>query len=129
MSLGRRSIDWGADLVLGCHPHILESIEEYNGKYIAYSMGNFCFGANRNPKDKDSMIFQPVFTFINGVKQEEIQLSIIPCSISSVADRNNYQPTPAAGEEAVRIIDKINEISRDYGIQFDHDGKKISAEP
>ena len=60
--LAHLAIDEGADLVIGHHPHVLEGIEKYNGKYIAYSLGNFCFGGNKNPSDKDTMIFQQTFT-------------------------------------------------------------------
>lgn len=123
--LGRKCIDWGADLVIGHHPHVLQGIEEYQGKYIVYSLGNFCFGANRNPADKDTMIFQQTFTFVNGERLEETAVKIIPCSVSSVSSRNDYKPTPATGEEAVRIINKINEYSRDFGVQFDADGNKL----
>ena len=60
--LAHLAVDEGADLVIGHHPHVLEGIEKYNGKYIAYSLGNFCFGGNKNPSDKDTMIFQQTFT-------------------------------------------------------------------
>ncbi len=120
--LGKKCIDWGADLVIGHHPHVLQGVEEYQGKFILYSLGNFCFGANRNPKDKDCMIFQQTFTFIEGEKQEDGQIRVIPCSISSAAGRNDYKPTPAAGEEAQRILDKINEYSESFGIEFDSQG-------
>lgn len=123
--LGEKCIDWGADLVIGHHPHVLQGIDEYKGKYIVYSLGNFCFGANRNPPDKDSMIFQQTFTFIDGEKQEDQEIRIIPCSLSSVSERNNYQPTPAEGDEKIRIINKINEFSQGFGVQFDIDGKLI----
>ena len=36
-------IDLGFDLVIGMHPHILQGYEEYNSKYIFYSLGNFIF--------------------------------------------------------------------------------------
>lgn len=120
--LGRKCIDWGADLVIGHHPHVLQGIEEYQGKYILYSLGNFCFGANRNPKDKDCLIVQQTFTFIDGIKQEETQLKVIPCLISSVTDRNDYKPTPAEGGEVSRILDKLNKHSLELGLQFNEDG-------
>lgn len=123
--LGEKCIDWGADLVIGHHPHVLQGIDEYKGKYIIYSLGNFCFGANRNPPDKDSMIFQQTFTFIDGEKQEDQEIRVIPCSVSSVSDRNNFQPTPASDAEKIRIMDRINEFSQDFGVQFDYDGKLI----
>lgn len=120
--LGRKCIDLGADLVIGHHPHVLQGIEEYNGKFIIYSLANFCFGANRNPVDKDTMIFQQTFTFVDGVKQQDQQIQIIPCSVSSVRDRNNFQPTPVQDDEAARIIGRINAYSADYGVVFAEDG-------
>lgn len=126
-TLGRKCIDWGADMVIGHHPHVIQGIEAYQGKYIIYSLGNFCFGANRNPSDKDCLIVQQTFTFIDGVKQDETQLKVIPCSVSSVANRNDYRPTPAEGEEAARILEKLNECSRDLGLVFDGDGNPAPA--
>lgn len=122
-TLGKKCIDWGADLVIGHHPHVLQGIEEYNGKYIVYSLGNFCFGANKNPSDKDCMIFQQTFTFVDGVKQEDKDIRVIPCSISSVKERNDFKPTPATGDEAQRIMDRINEFSAGFGLTFDAEGR------
>ncbi|MCM1090395.1 MAG: CapA family protein [Butyrivibrio sp.] len=119
---GRECIDWGADLVIGHHPHVLQGVEEYNGKYIIYSLANFCFGANRNPTDKDTMIAQQTFTFVDGEKQEETEFRVIPCSVSSTSTRNDYRPTPAEGDEASRIISRLNEYSEGFGLQFDESG-------
>jgi poly-gamma-glutamate synthesis protein (capsule biosynthesis protein) len=119
--LGRKCIDWGADLVLGSHPHVLQGIECYQGKYIVYSLANFCFGANRNPPDKDTMIFQQTFTFQDGVK-EAGDAKVIPCSVSSVPSRNDFCPTPSVGEEAQRIIDLIEHYSLEFGTQIDEEG-------
>lgn len=106
-TLGHLAIDEGADLVCGHHPHVLQGIEEYKGKNIVYSLGNFCFGGNAYPSDMDTIIFQQTFTIDqNGVKDDNVT-NIIPCSISSDSDYNNYQPTPAEGEEATRIMQKI----------------------
>ena len=59
----------------------------------------------------DSMIFQQTFTIDqDGVKADNVT-NIIPCSISSDYSYNNYQPTPAEGEEADRIMQKIEERS------------------
>ena len=112
-TLGRIAIDEGADLVCGHHPHVLQGIETYKGKNIVYSLGNFCFGGNSSPSDMDTMIYQQTFTIdANGVKKDNVT-NIIPCSISSAAydGYNNYQPTPAEGDEATRILGKINERS------------------
>ena len=45
-AMGRAYIDAGADLVVGSHPHVLQPVEEYNGKTIVYSLGNFVFGSS-----------------------------------------------------------------------------------
>lgn len=112
-TLGRIAIDEGADLVCGHHPHVLQGIETYKGRNIVYSLGNFCFGGNSSPSDMDTMIYQQTFTIdADGVKKDNVT-NIIPCSISSAAydGYNNYQPTPAEGYEATRILGKINERS------------------
>ncbi len=36
-------IDAGAEVVFGHHPHVVQDIEKYNGKYIFYSLGNLLF--------------------------------------------------------------------------------------
>ena len=111
MTLGRLAIDEGADLVCGHHPHVLQGIETYKGKNIVYSLGNFCFGGNSSPSDMDTMIFQQTFTITSDGVQADNVTNIIPCSISSADGYNNYQPTPATGDEATRIKAKIDERS------------------
>ena len=114
-TLGRLAIDEGADLVCGHHPHVLQGIETYKGKNIVYSLGNFCFGGNSSPSDMDTMIYQQTFTITSEGVQADNVTNVIPCSISSAAYEgyNNYQPTPAEGDEAARILAKINERSAD----------------
>ena len=114
-TLGRLAIDEGADLVCGHHPHVLQGIETYKGKNIIYSLGNFCFGGNSSPSDMDTMIYQQTFTITSKGVQADNVTNVIPCSISSAAYEgyNNYQPTPAEGDEAARILAKINERSAD----------------
>lgn len=110
-NLAHSAIDNGADLVLGHHPHVLQGIEKYKGKNIVYSLGNFCFGGNSNPSDKDTMIFQQTFTIENGQLVEDDVTNIIPCSVSSDPGYNNYQPTPLEGSEKDRVMQKIQEFS------------------
>jgi poly-gamma-glutamate synthesis protein (capsule biosynthesis protein) len=128
-TMGRWCIDQGYDLVLGCHPHVLQGIECYNGKYIVYSMGNFCYGGSRNPEDKDSMIFQQTFTFVDGVLQDDSQaIRAIPCRLSSTTSKNDYCPVVLTGDEAAEVIGHLNEYSEEFGIAFDVDGYLLDAE-
>lgn len=119
---GHKCIDAGADLVIGHHPHVIQGIEEYQGKYIVYSLGNFCFGANRNPVDKDCYIFQQSFSFENGEKMPDTSARIVPCLISSVKNRNDYKPTPAEEDDKKRILRRMNEYCSPFSVWIDEDG-------
>lgn len=105
------AIDFGSDVVIGAHPHVLQGIEEYKGKYIAYSLGNFCFGGNKNPSDKDTMIYQQRFNFEDNRLVSIDIPNVIPCSISSTKFRNDYKPTVLKGSEGERVLNKIKSIS------------------
>ncbi len=91
--LAHAAIDLGADLVVGHHPHRLQPIEEYKGKYILYSLGNFVFGGQPWLTDLDTAIIQCHFQLENGYVVKS-QLTIIPFSMSSGGHVNNYQPIP-----------------------------------
>ena len=103
--IGKALIDAGANIIYGHHPHVLQKIEEYNGGIIYYSLGNFSFGGNRNPRDKDSVIVQQEIIREHDGSVSLGELTLIPCSISSVADYNNYQPTPC--EEGTEMYNRI----------------------
>ena len=121
-SLAHTAIDCGADLVVGHHPHVLQAIEYYKGKYIAYSLGNFCFGGNSAPSDMDTMIFQQTFTIEKGEVQADAAATVVPCSISSTAGYNDYQPTPTEGDASTSVIDRLNTMSANYGVTVNGDG-------
>ncbi len=48
----RDLIDYGADAIIGTHPHCPQGWEEYKGKYIFYSLGNFFFNSKATPDFK-----------------------------------------------------------------------------
>ena len=115
--LARFAIDNGADIILGHHPHVIEGIEQYKNKIIAYSLGNFCFGGNSNPRDKTTFIFQSNLRFVNN-NLTSIGVRVIPCSISSVNYRNDYCPTPLVGNAKVNLLSKLNGLSNDSGFKI-----------
>jgi poly-gamma-glutamate capsule biosynthesis protein CapA/YwtB (metallophosphatase superfamily) len=106
LKLGHAAIDAGADLVIGTHPHVLQGIETYRGKHIVYSLGNFVFGGNGNPADKDSIIYQETFTEKDGrfVPSEQ---TILPVRISGETRRNDYQPVLLEGAERERVLARL----------------------
>ena len=110
-TLGRIAIDEGADLVCGHHPHVLQGIETYKGRNIVYSLGNFCFGGNSNPRDKDALIYQERFAFEDGYLHGSDGGTHIACRISSTPYYNDYRPVLYEGAEKERVLQKIADRS------------------
>ena len=108
--LGRATIDAGADLVIGHHSHRINPIEEYNGKYICYSLGNFSFAGNIKPDDMDTFIFQQRFRVYPDGRVDNEGFRIVPCSISSQESVNDFKPTPKEGEAAQAVVDRLLEL-------------------
>ena len=113
VTLAHLAIDEGADVVVGHHPHVVQGIDEYKGKTIAYSLGNFCFGGNTHPTEMDTFIFQQKFILDGKRNITSSEYKVIPCRVSSETTYNNYQPTPLMGEEAKETMDKIEERSQE----------------
>ena len=109
-TLAHAAIDAGARIVWGHHPHVLQKMEQYGEGIICYSLGNFSFGGNIYPLDFDTAIVR-----IEVIRDGEGSLrfgeiSAVPCSISSMEKRNNYQPTPYAPDspEWARVVSKLD---------------------
>lgn len=126
---GHDLIDAGADLIIGNHSHCLQGVEYYNGKIICYSLGNFSFGANRNPGNKDTAVYQQTFTFVDGVLQSDVTAKMIPARVSGYNNYNNFQPIIANEEQASVIIKNLNVYSAPYGgVSFDEQGNLLIKE-
>ena len=108
--LGRAAIDAGADIVYGSHPHVLQRIDEYNGGYIVNSLGNWSFGGNTAPRDRDTAIVRfSVKRDLDGTVSVE-GYEVVPCCLSSTEGINDYRPTPyEEGSEAYeRTMSKLD---------------------
>ena len=92
----RKLIDNGADLVIGSHPHVIQPREIYKGKEIIYSLGNFCYGGNRNPENR-TIIYQMNLTIDNNNTLVNENSEIIPCYVYTTKT-NNYQPATIEDE-------------------------------
>lgn len=94
-----RLIDNGVDLIIGHHPHVIQGIEKYRGKYIFYSLGNFLFD-QYGDQEKESIIFSC------DLGKEGLQFPyIIPIEIA------DYQVKIASEEKAEKFITKIHLVS------------------
>jgi poly-gamma-glutamate capsule biosynthesis protein CapA/YwtB (metallophosphatase superfamily) len=99
--LGHLSVDEGARLVLGSHPHVLQGMEWYRNVPIIYSLGNFVFGGNANPRRKASVIYKATISQGSVVTSE-----VIPVQITRVPQAP-FQPFPLRGEHAERIMGAV----------------------
>ncbi|SHI00231.1 CapA family protein [Virgibacillus chiguensis] len=109
---GHAIIDAGADIIIGHHPHRLQSVEKYNGKYIIYSMGDYAFGADPTLKSRQTAIFRLTFAKENNAVITK-GLRIVPTLENSndSETENNYQPLPVFGKDAKDIVDELVRIS------------------
>ena len=105
----RYAADCGAHIVYNSHPHVLQPVEHYGDSVIFYSLGNFSFGGNRNPSDKDSAVIQVEVERQADGSVALSQVLVHPCSVSSRVDRNDYQPTlcQADSTQARRVEQKL----------------------
>ncbi len=117
----RKFIDAGADMVVGHHPHTLQGIELYKGKYIFYSLGNFAFGGKGSTDEVNriALMLRARFALRDG-KAVVTGVTGVPCYTTSADDIavNNYQPKPLMGSEAAGIQNHLLKISArmEYGI-------------
>ena len=109
---GRTILDAGADIIIGAHPHRLESVELYKGKYIIYSMGDYAFGADPTLLSRMTAMFRLRFAKENDVVVMK-GMSIVPTLENSDGSttENNYQPLPVFGKEAEAIVNELIRIS------------------
>ena len=69
-TLAKGYIDAGADLIIGCHPHVLQGFEYYQNVPICYSLGNYLFG-NRTG---ETLLLNATFD-----ENGEVSIQLIPC--------------------------------------------------
>ena len=109
--LGKLIVDAGADLVIGNHSHIRGEIMRYNGKYIIYSLGNFCFGGNTKPTDMRCIVFQQEFKIMPDGTVKDNGINLIPARVSSNARRNDLQPVYLDGDDAQELLKEVQKLS------------------
>ena len=128
VEFGRKAIDFGADLVLGHHPHVLQGLEIYKGKLIAYSLGNYVFASYSNVA-RTSIILR---TKIDAGGLVLAKLS--PINVHNAVI--NFQPQQLEGLAIRAVLDELNTLSaplNDGKVLIDEDGyilpAKIFASP
>jgi poly-gamma-glutamate synthesis protein (capsule biosynthesis protein) len=108
VEMARRYIDAGADLVIGSHPHVLQSLEQYRGKWIAYSLGNFIFTTNNHPPTWQTVVLQA-----SCAKTGDCSLKLVPVLTKWA------QPKPMAADEARELLNRLDQISASVTVRPD----------
>lgn len=101
--IAHKSIDYGADLVIGHHPHVLQGLEIYKNRLIAYSLGNFTF-SSYSRKTTESIILKAFLTR-NGL----LYAKAIPVCVNN--DRVHFQPRRLVGAEADSVLAQLRRFS------------------
>ncbi|MFP2901196.1 CapA family protein, partial [Corallococcus sp. 4LFB] len=104
--LAHAAIDAGAAGVLGSHPHVLQSMELYQGRPVVYSLGNFVFGGNWNPRDKRSVLWRARFDSTGYLSSD-----VLPLRTDRYPEFP-VQPVPVTGAEAEGVMTLLRTASQ-----------------
>jgi poly-gamma-glutamate capsule biosynthesis protein CapA/YwtB (metallophosphatase superfamily) len=115
---GRAAIDAGADMVLSHHPHVMQGVEFYKGKLIAYSLGNFLFP----------------YKTVEGRKSIILKASLGPGGVTDVTAVPVYlgewgRPSVQTGRSAAGILGKLKAISAPRGTTVIIEGDRARIVP
>lgn len=99
------AIDAGADVVIGQHPHWIQNMEVYKGKYIIYSLGNLIFDQNWSTETSQGLV----------VKLEIDTSNYVKVYLQPVIIENNFRPRFANQIETQNILKEII-IPFDYSL-------------
>ena len=97
VNFAHAAIDAGADLVIGHHPHVVQTMEKYKGKYIFYSLGNFVFDQPQSQETKEGLAIKVYFA-----KDGINKISLLP-----VVMENLVQPRMTNQSEAEKILQRL----------------------
>jgi poly-gamma-glutamate capsule biosynthesis protein CapA/YwtB (metallophosphatase superfamily) len=103
----RLAIDFGADVVIGHHPHVIQPFEIYHGRPIFFSVGNFAFGSG-NSRAEGLLV---------AIRFEESITTVVayPLYVKNRDPRVNYQPKVLRGGRAEQILRRLATISGSSG--------------
>ena len=98
INFAHAAIDAGANLVIGHHPHVVQTLEKYKGKYIFYSLGNFVFDQPQSEETKEGLAIKVYFAK-NGINK----ISLLP-----VVMKNLAQPEMVNKNQADKILQRLD---------------------
>ena len=108
----RWAVEAGADLVVMHHPHVVQGLSVYDERTVLYSLGNFCFGGNKNVRAAESLIAVAELTFADEGAYRSQQIMLYPAHISGTQPRSNYQQHLVTGKDAARVMRRVQADTR-----------------
>lgn len=124
IDFARAAIDAGADIIIGSHPHWIQTIEKYKGKYIFYSLGNFIFDQMWSVDTREGLTIKIQISKSKSQNQgtpqaatlDDLQGQRIPAKLESVElipiiIENYSTPRPANEDETKKILEKIGQTA------------------
>ena len=102
-------IEAGADLIVGHHPHVVQSIQFIGGKPVFYSLGNFIFDQSKPLQN------QAIALIAEFGSDSLLSLKIYPVKLNSCA------PSLMKPEDSELFLQEVEKIS--YGIRLENPGE------
>lgn len=110
VTIAHELIDYGADVVIGSHPHVPQGIEMYNGKPVFYSLGNFIF-------DQSNPATHVAYFVEIDLSQDSATCVVYPIYIS------NYLPQFMGPEDGSSLLASLSPQCEELEIQDNGVGK------
>lgn len=108
----RDAVRAGADLVVMHHPHVVQGMSVMDNRSVLYSLGNFCFGGNRNVRAMESLVAVAEMTFSDEGVYLGQQITLYPAHISGTKPRSNFQPCLVSGADGRRVMRLVQADTR-----------------
>lgn len=122
--IARASIDAGAHLALGGHPHVLQAVEFHKGAPIIYSMGNLIFDFDISfftEETRDTFLFGCVLT-----KAGVEEAYLIPATAGAFSKPRIHSPKRGAGRRITEVMETLNEP---FGTKIEVEGERVMLLP
>ena len=121
VDIAELAVDAGADLVIMHHPHVVQGMSVLDNRSVCYSLGNFCFGGNKNVRAMESLVVAATLHFSDDGEYLGQQVDLYPAHISGTEPRSNYQPLLVTGQEAKRVMRLVQADTRFKLNEFDEE--------
>ncbi len=111
-ALAHKVVDAGADLILGHHPHVIQGLEVYRDRLIAYSLGDFVFDHYKRVTGEAFVLH------VTMDRSGPPSATIVPVYLSDPYGI----PAPVSGRAADVILDRLTRLSAAYGVKLTRSG-------